>query len=320
MSAHLIPVRIAASDAIARGVRRYVLRPLDGDPPLPLFEAGAHVDLHLTNGVIRQYSLLNGPNTVDRYEIAVLRDAAGRGGSAFVHDNLAVGDVVEIGAPRCHFRLDESARYSVLIAGGIGVTPIWCMAQRLSAIGRAWEVHYAARTRDHAALLYEIEDGARAAGGLIATYFNEDGDPLMDLPAIVASAPEGTHFYCCGPLGLLDAFRTACAVRPVENIHFEQFTAAEPAARDGGYSVELARSGQQIDVAPGQSILDALAAAGRHVAYSCREGVCGSCETTVLAGTPDHRDALLTDEERAAGRTMMICCSGSLSARLVLDL
>lgn len=320
MSEPLITVRIAACRDIAHEVRLIELRPKEESAVLPPFEAGAHIDLHLANGVIRQYSLLNAPGARDRYEIAVLREPQGRGGSAFVHDGLGAGDTLAISAPRCHFHLDESAPFSVLIAGGIGVTPVWCMAQRLSEIDAPWEMHFAARTRDHAALLTEIEQGSRSARRMLATYFNESGDPLMDLPTIVAAAPAGAHFYCCGPSGLIEAFRLACAGLPAARVHFEQFTAVAPAALDGGYSVELARSRQVIDVAPGQSILEALAAAGHHVASSCREGVCGSCETAVLAGTPDHRDALLTDDERAAGRTMMICCSGSLSERLVLDL
>lgn len=297
-------------------VRLFELRSVDGGD-LPVFVAGAHIDIALGGDLVRQYSLLNAPHETHRYVIAVAREVASRGGSIYLHEQVEAGDLLGISLPRTHFALDETAPYSVLIAGGIGVTPIWCMAQRLSAIGHDWEMHYAARTRDGAALLGAIEP---VADGRLATYFNLDGDPLMDLPAIVAAAPEGTHFYCCGPAALLDAYKLACASLPPAQVHFEQFTAAGPVASEGGFTLELAKSRKTVEVAPGQTILDALKGAGFRAAYSCREGVCGACETTVLAGVPDHRDVVLTDEERAAGKTMMICCSGALSSRLVLDL
>lgn len=319
MSEHSLSARITALRDVADDVRLFELVAADG-AALPSFQAGAHIDIDLPDGMMRQYSLLNAPSDRARYVIAVAREPASRGGSVHMHDRLSVGDVLRISAPRCHFTLIEDAPYSVLVAGGIGVTPIWCMAQRLTEIGGRWEMHYAARTRGHAALLEEIELSAAADAGALLTYFNLEGDPLMDLAAIVAAAPPATHFYCCGPLALLDAYRLACAGLPADRVHFEQFTAAAPAALDGGYEVELAKSGKVVNVSAGQSILDALKTAGLSASYSCREGVCGSCETAVLAGTPDHRDAILTDAERAEGKTMMICCSGSLSARLVLDL
>lgn len=319
MSDCLITVRVAAARDIATDIRLFELRP-ESTGDLPAFSAGAHIDIALPKGMTRQYSLLNAPSQTDAYHIAVAREPASRGGSVFLHDQVEVGDLLRIGPPRCHFALVETAPHSVLVAGGIGVTPIWCMAQRLDEIGASWEMHYAARTRAHAALLEEIERAGATGAGAVSTYFNLGGDPLMDLRAIVAAAPEGAHFYCCGPLALLDAYKQACAGLPSDRVHFEQFTAAAPAALDGGYVVELAKSRRAITVEPGQSILDALAAAGIRASYSCREGVCGSCETAVLAGAPDHRDAILTDDERAEGKTMMICCSGSLSPRLVLDL
>jgi len=319
MSNCSITVRVVAAKDIAADIR---LLELQAEPTgeLPSFSAGAHIDIVLPEGMIRQYSLLNVPSRSNVYHIAVAREPASRGGSVFLHDQVEVGDLLRISAPRCHFALVETAPHSVLVAGGIGITPIWCMAQRLDAIGASWEMHYAARTRGHAALLDQIELAAAAGAGAVSTYFNLEGDPLMDLATIVAGAPEGSHFYCCGPLALLDAYKLACATLSAQHVHFEQFTAAAPAALDGGYVVELASSRRTITVEPGQTILDALGAAGMRASYSCREGVCGSCETAVLAGTPDHRDAILTDEERAAGKTMMICCSGSLSPRLVLDL
>ena len=317
----VIETRVIRAQTIAHDVKLIELVATDGGA-LPMFSAGAHIDVHMQgqaplDDLTRQYSLLNSPSQSDRYLIAVAREPNGRGGSAYLHDALTVGDTLRISAPRCHFPLKEDAPYSVLVAGGIGVTPIWCMAQWLSEIGAPFEIHYAARTRGHAALLNEMT--ARAPEAL-KTYFNLEGDPLMDLPTIVASAPSGSHFYCCGPIPLIEAYRAACATLPPERVHFEQFSAAAPVANEGGYTVELAKSGKAIAVAAGETILDALAREGIAMSYSCREGVCGSCETAVLAGTPDHRDAILTDAERAEGRTMMICCSGSLGAKLVLDL
>jgi ferredoxin-NADP reductase len=299
-------------------VRLFDLRHANGES-LPPFTAGAHIDIALGGDLVRQYSLLNSPDEMHRYLIAVARETASRGGSAYLHERVSTGDLLAVSLPRTHFALDETAPYSVLIAGGIGITPLWSMAQRLTAIGEGWEIHYAARTRAGAALLAAIEPVA-AASGHLATYFNLDGDPLMDIAAIVAAAPGGSHFYCCGPAALLDAYRLACASLAPGQVHFEQFTAAGPVASEGGFTLELAKSRKTVEVAPGQTILDALKVAGFRAAYSCREGVCGACETVVLAGVPDHRDVVLTEDERAAGKTMMICCSGALSSRLVLDL
>jgi tetrachlorobenzoquinone reductase len=300
-----------------RDVRCFELRAPDG-ADLPPFTAGAHIDLALGEGLIRQYSLLNAPSEHDRYVIAVARAEASRGGSIWLHDHLKSGDRIEVAAPRSHFVLREDAAHSVLFAGGIGITPIWCMIQRLQALGKSWELHYAARDRDGATLLADIE----GLGHDAATFYftRAPGGARMDMDAIVDAASEGTHFYCCGPGGMLDSFRTACAWTPPDRVHFEQFTAAQPVATDGGFVVELAKTKREVQIEPGETILDALNRAGLRTVSSCREGVCGSCETAVLAGTPDHRDAVLTDAERAEGKTMMICCSGSLSKRLILDL
>jgi vanillate O-demethylase ferredoxin subunit len=299
-----------------RDIRFFELRSPDG-AELAAFTPGAHVDLELGGGLVRQYSLLNDSDERDRYVIAVAREPASRGGSIWLHDRLAVGDLVPVGAPRSHFALREDARHSVLIAGGIGITPIWCMAQRLIRLGRSWELHYAARDRDGAALLTEIE----ALAGRATLYFSRsEGGMRIDLDTVIDAAPPGAHFYFCGPAAMLDAFRAACAGLPDDHVHFEQFTAAAPIASDGGYTIELVRSGREIEVEPGETILDAFKRVGLRATFSCREGVCGSCETGVVSGTPDHRDAVLTDAERAEGKTMMICCSGSLTERLVLDL
>lgn len=314
------PVRIAALSEDGAGVRIFDLRPLD-DAPLPRFQPGAHIDIHAGPDLIRQYSLLNDPEERHRYVVAIALEAESRGGSRHFHEAVAEGDVLTISAPRCHFALKEDAPHSVLIAGGIGITPIWCMAQCLHRLGRSFELHYAARERSAAALVDRIEAMPASAVARIATYFSRDpGGQRADVEAILRDVARGTHVYCCGPGALMDAFRAAAAHLPPDTVHLEQFTAAAPVADEGGFTIELAKTGRTIEVLPGQTILDAIRDAGLRTTSSCREGICGSCETVVLSGTPDHRDAVLTDAEKAEGNTMMICCSGSRTPKLVLDL
>lgn len=308
-------LRVNATTWEAPNILSYELRSLDGGE-LPPFSAGAHIDLHLGNGLIRSYSLLNSEAERHRYVIAVQKDAATRGGSKWVHDHVRAGDQVTIGAPRNNFPLAEDAAQSILIAGGIGITPMMSMIERLSALGRRWQLYYCARTRAGAAFVDRLAKRPEVR-------FNFDAEPggaMLDLAPIVRSASETTHFYCCGPLGMLAAFEQATAGLPGERVHVEYFSAKEPPAQAGGFTVVLAKSGRQIPVPAGRSILDTLLDAGIDMPHSCKEGVCGSCETRVLEGIPDHRDLILTKEEQAANRTMMICCSGAKTERLVLDL
>jgi vanillate O-demethylase ferredoxin subunit len=205
----------------------------------------------------------------------------------------------------------------VLIAGGIGVTPIVAMAERLAALGRDWSMTYAVRRPDEAAFTERLtRHGARVRLHVDAAH---GGRPL-DVAALVAAAPADAQLYCCGPAPMLDAFESAAAARPRERVHVERFTAAAAPATAGGFLVELARSGRRVSVSPGQTIVEALRTLGVDVAVSCAQGICGTCETRVLAGVPDHRDSLLSDAERAANDVMMICCSGSRTATLTLDL
>ncbi len=321
MAAPLIEVRVAAVAPEAEGILALELRGVAG--PLPPFTAGAHVDLHLANGMVRSYSLMNEPGEAARYLIAVQREAAGRGGSAYVHEHLREGTVLAISPPRNNFGLDEAAPQSVLVAGGIGVTPLVSMAARLQALGRSWEMHYSARTRRHAAALARL---ARHGERVRLNFDQEPGGRMLDLAGIVAAAPEGSHFYCCGPAPMLEAFRRATAGLAAARVHLEHFSApaqeaaAPDAAGEREFEVVLRRSDRRFTVPAGRTILDVLIDAGFDVDYSCREGVCGSCETPVREGCPAHRDLVLTEAEKAAGRTMMICCSGSRSATLVLDL
>lgn len=285
---------------------------------LPPFTAGAHIDLHLANGMIRSYSLVNDQSERHRYVIAVNNDAAGRGGSKHVHETLRAGQVIEISRPRNNFALHEDAGHSVLIAGGIGITPMLSMIRRLEALGRSWELYYATRTRVAAAFLDELN--ALRPSNLHLTFDQEPQAKMIDLAAIVKAARPEARLYCCGPVSMLEAFEAATAGRPPGQVHVEYFKAKEKPAADGGFEVRLARSKQTIAVQPGQTILDALLAAGINANYACSEGVCGTCETRVIEGIPDHRDLFLSREEQQANKSIMICCSGSKSSTLVLDI
>ena len=296
-----------------------LVAPAGGD--LVPVTAGGHIDLHLSNGMIRSYSLVNDQRERHRYVIAVNRELAGRGGSQFVHDNLRVGDIVRVSEPRNNFALCEEAGHSLLIAGGIGITPLLSMARRLDALGRSFELVYAARTRSAAAFLDEIE-ALRSNGyiGVCLDFDDERSGRVFDLAAIARQAPAQAHLYCCGPQPMLEAFETATAGRPADHVHVEYFQAKDPPAIAGGFEVKLARSNRTIAVEAGKTVLDALLDAGIAANHACSEGVCGTCETRVIDGIPDHRDQFLSKEERAANKTMMICCSGAKSATLVLDL
>jgi ferredoxin-NADP reductase len=311
----LIDVRLTAIRYAARDTNLYELMPLDGKP-LPGYEPGAHIDLHLPNGLIRQYSLLDDDPDGSRYCIAVKRDPASRGGSRCVHDDLRVGRPLRISAPRNNFALVENARHVILFAGGIGITPIWCMVQRLEKLGRSWQLYYACRSRSDMAFLQALEAMASSQ----FHFDDESGGRFIDVAGILAEAPKDTHLYCCGPTPMLKAFETATADWPREQIHVEYFTPKQEPDKKGGFIVELARSGQEFIIPEGKSILQVLLDAGIDVDYSCELGICGACEQRLVSGIPEHRDAVLTEEEQASNTKIMICCAGSKTDRLVLDL
>lgn len=311
-----IDMRLTAIIYGGEGTNLFEFRTLDGGD-VPPFTAGAHVDVNLPNGTIRQYSIASPQHDRSRYLLGVKLEANGRGGSRFLHEQVRVGNVLKIGLPRNHFPLNESARSSVLIAGGIGITPMLCMIDRLRTLGRDFRLHYAVRTRAEALLAQIDEDDERIHLHVDA----EQEGRFIDIAAIVAAAPADAELYCCGPAPMLDSFEQACAARPPMHVHIERFSAPDNlAAADGRYTVELAKSKRSITVQPGQTLLQALQAAGLTIKVSCEQGICGTCETRVLSGTPDHRDMILSDEEKASNETMMVCCSGSLGPTLVLDL
>ena len=300
------------------------LRAMPGES-LPPFEAGAHIDLHLPGGLVRSYSLANDSRERHRYLLGVLKDKASRGGSRAVHEQLRVGMALPISAPRNHFALHEEAHHSVLIAGGIGITPILSMARRLQALGRSFEVIYLARSRTAAA----FGDDLSALGCPVHWHFDDEAGGPPDLRALLAArtpatgTASDTHLYACGPAVMLDAFEQSCAELGYANAHIERFAAAPvQAANDARshFTVELRQSGQTFEVSPGTTLHQQLIALNAHVPFSCEEGICGACETRVLEGTPDHRDSVLSSAEQASNQVMMVCVSGCKSERLVLDL
>ncbi|EJN08371.1 PDR/VanB family oxidoreductase, partial [Herbaspirillum sp. YR522] len=239
-----------------------------------------------------------------------------RGGSRYVHDTLRVGATLTISAPRNNFPLEPGAAHSVLIAGGIGITPISCMFGQLRGQGKSAELFYCARSRAEAAFTAQLLGEQN-----VTSHFDDEAGTPPDLKGFLASRPRDAHFYCCGPTPMLNAFEAICEELGLPHVHIERFAAEKVEAVQGGsYVAELARSKQSITVPAGKSLLDALLDAGINVDHSCREGVCGACETKVIEGQPDHRDGVLSKSERAAGKTMMVCVSGCKGQRLLLDI
>ena len=327
MSSASVPVLIRQIRLEAEGIHSFELVAADGGH-LPACDAGAHVDLDLPlpGRLRRSYSLYHGrddePGDPGHWTIAVQRDAESRGGSAWLHEAARVGQVLQASLPSNDFVLDESAAAHVLVAGGIGITPILSIAQRLAALKRPWQLHYSARTPRQMAFRQRLHALAAASGGELHLHFSAEAGRRMDLAAIARSLPAGGQLYACGPAPMLDALVAAAASVGIERgrCHIERFAAAQAPASDGGFSVELARDGRVLQVPPGRSVLDVLLDAGVDVAYSCMQGICGSCRVGVKAGQPDHRDECLGEQERAGGAVMMVCCSGARTPRLLLDL
>jgi ferredoxin-NADP reductase len=278
---------------------------------LPVWAPGAHIDVELPGGLTRQYSLCGDPADSGRWHIAVLREADGRGGSRWIADELTAGTTLRVRGPRNNFPLQPADRY-VFVAGGIGITPLLPMIRAVEAAGADWVLHYGGRTRASMAFLGELS----LFGDRVRVYPHDEVG-LLDLGSVLDGP--AALVYCCGPTGLIEALEARC---PAGTLRVERFTAA-PVATDGpesAFEVVCERSGVTVTVPPGTSVLDAVEDAGVGVLSSCAEGICGTCETTVLEGEPDHRDSLLTEDEKSAGDTMLICVSRCRGARLVLDL
>jgi vanillate O-demethylase ferredoxin subunit len=315
-----LAVRVTGKASEADGICSYELVTLDG-APLPPFEAGAHIDVHLSEHLVRQYSLCNRPGETHRYQIGVLRDANSRGGSQAMHDHIDTGSVLHISAPKNHFPLVAAAR-TLLFAGGIGVTPILAMAETLAARGAAFELHYSARSPERAAFRERIVS-SEFADHVHFHYDSGDAAQKLDLAALLAAPAADTHVYVCGPQGYIEhVLGTARALGwSAAQLHVEYFGAAAiDTDGDRAFEVKLAASGKIVMVPAGTSVIKALAAQGVDIPYSCEEGVCGTCLTRVLEGVPDHRDMYLTEEEQAANDQFMPCCSRAKTPLLVLDL
>lgn len=273
--------------------------------------------------MVRSYSLTNPTEATGRYVVAVLNDPKSRGGSRFIHEQLRVGTQLQISAPRNLFRLNETSPHSFLLAGGIGITPLYGMFQRLAQLGKSVEMVACARQRGQIAFLSEIKSLENAERRIHLHLDEEAGGP-PDLLALLRPQKPDTHFYCCGPQPMLQAFEQACATLGFKNVHVERFSAApavaDPAPTQASYTVELRKSGRTLEVSSARPLLDSLLEAGIAAPYSCREGICGACETPVLEGEVNHRDSILSPGERDANQSMMVCVSHCKANRLVLDL
>lgn len=312
-------VRVARRLEEAEGICSFELVPQDDDA-LPAFSAGAHIDVHVAPGLIRQYSLSNDPSERNRYRIAVLREPASRGGSAGMHERVQPGDVLRVSSPRNHFPLAEAPR-SLLLAGGIGVTPILAMARALHAQGRPFEMHYCGRSARRMAFIDEIESAGFASS--VTLHADDVPEQKFDTQRVLADLSEGTHLYVCGPTGFMDHVLETAMLQgwPKAQLHREYFAGvATASATDSSFDVRVASTGLSCQVPAGKTVIEVLAAHGVEVPTSCEAGVCGTCLTRVLEGTPDHRDSFLTDAERAANDQFTPCCSRARSPLLVLDL
>ncbi|RZK96462.1 MAG: 2Fe-2S iron-sulfur cluster binding domain-containing protein [Rhodococcus sp. (in: high G+C Gram-positive bacteria)] len=307
-------LRVDAVTTEADGVVSLTLAPAAGGV-LPPWRPGAHIDLCLTGELTRQYSLCGDLHTTDRWTVAVLDAPASRGGSAYVHRQVAAGDTIRVRGPRNHFALPDAAAY-LFVAGGIGITPILPMVEEAERNGRPWRLLYGGRSLSSMAFLDRL-----AQHGHKVQVRPQDTHGFLDLDGYLAAAAPGTAVMACGPSPLLDALHAVCETNGRITLHTERFTAPiQSDSSDTAFDVVLARTGVTLHVEENQSILDAALGHGVPVLSSCREGLCGTCETPVLGGEPDHRDTVLTEDERARGDTMMICVSRCTSGRLVLDL
>jgi ferredoxin-NADP reductase len=316
-----LKLRVSSVAAETDDIKRYELVPAT-TKSLPPFSAGAHIDIITSNQMRRSYSLANSPSERHRYVIAVLREATGRGGSAWIHDNVKEGDELTVIEPLNNFELVEDASEHVLIAGGIGVTPILAMGHRLREIGAKARLHYCTRAAEKTAFRDEV---AKVFGADVFMY-HDGGDPSkgVRLADIVKSQPAGAHLYVCGPTGLMEAAKKAAAHWTEGTVHFEHFKPTEklaPAAGDQPFEIVLSRSKLRLIVPADKTILEVVRAAGINADSSCEAGICSTCETRLIAGRADHRDEILTAADKAANQKVMICVSRAQPGEtLVIDL
>ncbi|WP_423454151.1 PDR/VanB family oxidoreductase [Ottowia sp. VDI28] len=322
----LLNVRVARRWREAEGIDAFEITPVDASVTLPAYQAGAHIDVHLPNGMVRQYSLCGQPEASgaqgNRYRIAVLREEAGRGGSRYLHEQVFEGQVLSIGLPRHAFGLQADSAPSVLLAGGVGITPLLAMAYELAARGCEFHMHLFARSRARAP--FQSELASERLAGRVTLHFDDEALPGQPpaLATVLSKADANARAYVCGPAGFLDCAREEWAARgrPEERFHFESFVPVAPAADAGTFEVEVASTGQVVTVAADETVVAALARCGVEVPLSCEQGICGTCLTGVREGIPEHHDMYLSDDERARNDCFTPCCSRAKSARLVLAL
>ncbi|MGE7963678.1 PDR/VanB family oxidoreductase [Pseudomonas sp. NPDC089918] len=316
----MIEVLVVSRNNEAQDICSYELASLD-DQPLPTFSAGAHIDVHLPGGLIRQYSLCNHPEERHRYLIGVLKDPTSRGGSLAMHEQIHPGTRLSISEPRNLFPLAHEARRSLLFAGGIGITPTLCMAERLAHSGADFELHYCARSRERAAFVERLQHSPFAHR--VFLHFDQEPDTALDAAKVLATPQNDVHLYVCGPGGFMQhVLDTAKAKGWQEQCLHREYFAATPVdtGADGSFSIKVASSGQVFEVPADKSVVQVLQNQGIEIAISCEQGICGTCLTRVLEGVPEHRDLFLTEDEQACNDQFTPCCSRSKTPMLVLDI
>ncbi|QKZ04752.1 PDR/VanB family oxidoreductase [Pseudomonas eucalypticola] len=316
----MIEVVVTARNDEALDICSYELSCAKGNA-LPAFSAGAHIDVHLPGGLVRQYSLCNHPEERHRYLIGVLKDRASRGGSLALHGHVQAGARLMISEPRNLFALAPEARRSLLFAGGIGITPLLSMAEHLAQRGDAFELHYCARSRERAAFVRRLSASPFAAQ--VHLHFDEEPGSALDAARVLSNPQPDQHVYVCGPAGFMQHVLDSAKAQGWNDaqVHREYFAAApQDTAGDGSFAVRLASSGQEFQIPADKSVVQVLESHGVEIPVSCEQGVCGTCLTRVLEGVPEHRDLFLTEAEQAANDQFTPCCSRARSAVLVLDL
>ncbi|WP_415756007.1 PDR/VanB family oxidoreductase [Pseudomonas sp. LT1P18] len=316
----MIDVVVVSRKNEAQDICSYELARVD-DSALPGFSAGAHIDVHLPGGLIRQYSLCNHPEERHRYLIGVFKDPASRGGSQCLHEQINTGDRLRISEPRNLFPLAHQARRSLLFAGGIGITPILCMAERLAHSDADFEMHYCARSSERAAFVERIKNSSFA--DRVFLHFDEQPETALNAARVLAQPEENVHLYVCGPGGFMQHVLDSARAQgwQEDSLHREYFAATPTDTRnDGSFSVKVGSTGQVFEIPADKTVVQVLESHGIDIAMSCEQGICGTCLTRVLEGVPDHRDLFLTENEQALNDQFTPCCSRSKSPLLVLDL
>jgi vanillate O-demethylase ferredoxin subunit len=318
MSSELLTVKVAKKSQLAAGIISLELVDSAGND-LPAFTAGAHIDFHLPNmGSIRQYSIWNDPSETQRYCLGILRDPKSRGGSLQICDGIKEGDIIKISPPRNHFHLNETASSYILLAGGIGITPILSMAQRLQTLGKEFELHYCSRSKASTAFIEHIKNSEFA--DKVTFHFDDAGDEQrLDIAQLTALQADNSNIYLCGPQGFMDAVIEAASHWDPSAIHREYFGVEESHESDAGFKVIINSTGQAFDITEDSTITEVLEEHGINIPVSCEQGVCGTCMTPVIEGDIEHHDYYLTDPERDAGDVIVACCSRA-KGTLILDL